>query len=90
MLQHYLKCFRAYTLVPVGFANPIAYERLALTCWELAFRRRQIPYCTDGLARFFEFDGPIGVVMKYGANDFQTLLHTFMRRPASAWAHLWV
>ena len=80
--------FGADALVPVGFGHPVTRFGIVLADADIALSVCIIAYAANGLTRLLEFDGPDVVAVEDRPDDFQTLLHALVRRPARAGPHL--
>ena len=81
VVEHQLQSLGANTLVPIGLCYPVARDRLVFAGRQFAVARRAVPDGTYRLASRFEFDGPVGIVVKHGADNVEALLHALVWWP---------
>ena len=90
VIQQKAQRLGAKALVPVWSRHPIAGFHIVFAYPDVALAKGEIADAADGFTGFFQLDCPSVVVVKNRLDDFPTLLHTQVRRPAGTRAHLQV
>ena len=91
MVYHKLQCFCTDTFVPIGLSHPVADEWFTLAGRQVTFTRGAVAHSPNRLSSFLQLDGPcVQRIVKYGADNLQTLLHTLMRRPSCTRPNIWI